>query len=342
MKILSIESSCDETAVAVVERLTNGGVLVRKNVVASSLTLQSEFGGIVPEVAAREQVLAMIPTLSEAVKDIKRDEIEGIAVSYGPGLMGSLLIGVETAKTLAWVWNKPLFRVNHMSAHFAANWIVDENISKIPTLPAIGLVVSGGHTDLVLLKSVEEWQWIGGTRDDAVGEAFDKVGRLLGLSYPGGPAIEIESKKIDEGLIKKITIGKLPRPMIYEDNLEMSFSGLKAAVAKMVTEKKMTEEIRASIAHEFNEAVVEVLIKKTEMAREKYSVENVVLAGGVAANKMLREGLINKFGLENVWVPQIKYCGDNAAMVGAAAIIKPEMVDVKDLRPDPNLEVVTE
>ena len=201
MKILAIESTCDETAAAVVENC-GAGVKVVSNVVASSVLMHQKYGGIVPEVAAREQIKSIVPVITEAVGE-EKETIQSIAVSYGPGLMGSLLVGVESAKTLAWAWKKPLLQVNHMAAHVFANWIMDEASKEVPQFPAVGLVVSGGHTDLVFMKDAKNWEWIGGTRDDAVGEAFDKAARLLGLPYPGGPEISKAVERVTPEMIKR-------------------------------------------------------------------------------------------------------------------------------------------
>lgn len=209
MKVLAIESTCDETAAAVVENFADG-VRVLKSVVASSVEMHEKYGGIVPEVAAREQIRSIIPVIMEAISD---EEVDAVAVSYGPGLMGSLLIGVETAKVLSWAWRKPLIKVNHMVAHVLANWIIEKNQKlensktqndRVPEMPAVGLVVSGGHTDLILMESLSKWTWIGGTRDDAVGEAFDKTARILGLPYPGGPEIDKAASKVSDEEYKKI------------------------------------------------------------------------------------------------------------------------------------------
>ena len=343
MKILAIESTCDETAAAVVESCGDG-VKTVTNVVASSAEIHQKYGGIVPEVAAREQIKSIIPVVKEAVNG-DQENIGAVAVSYGPGLMGSLLVGVESAKALAWGWQKPLLRVNHMAAHIFANWIVNDEKQEIPQMSAIGLVVSGGHTDLILMKTIKDWQWIGGTRDDAVGEAFDKTARLLGLPYPGGPEIQKATERVTEESWEKYKkIVKLPRPMLNEDNLEMSFSGLKAAVAKKVEEiKDMRTEAKDALAKEFSEAVVEILVGKTMKAVEKYQPKSVLMAGGVAANKQLREGL--RLAVESVngvkfFCPELRYCSDNAAMVGAAAILAPSEVKPEQLKPDPSLATV--
>lgn len=343
MKILAIESTCDETAAAVVENC-GAGVKVISNIVASSVLMHQKYGGIVPEVAAREQIKSIIPVITETVGD-EKENIQAIAVSYGPGLMGSLLVGVESAKALAWAWQKPLYAVNHMAAHIFANWLIEDKSIEVPKFPAIGLVVSGGHTDLVLMKSTKDWKWIGGTRDDAVGEAFDKAARLLGLPYPGGPEIQKAVERVTEEMREKFKSKyKLPRPLLKEDNLDMSFSGLKAAIAKIVTGLgEIDGETRDMLAWEFSEAVMEILIKKTLKAIEMYKPKSVLLAGGVAANKQLREGLqsaVDKIKGIKFFCPELKYCGDNAAMVGAAAIISPHEVRPVDLKPDPSVATV--
>ena len=336
MRILAIESTCDETAAAVIENL-GAGFKVVTNVVASSAVIHQKYGGVVPEVAAREQVKSIIPVINEALINIKMDSIDAIAVSYGPGLMGSLLVGIETAKVLAWTWKKPLIGVNHMAAHVAANWIVTEEKGRVPQTPAVGLVVSGGHTDLILIRDNNNWEWIGGTRDDAAGEAFDKAARILGLPYPGGPSIQKAIEEINNDSIEKF---KLPRPMIHDKTLEMSFSGLKAALNKLVSQVKPNNEEIKLLAKEFNNAVVDVLVNKTLSAREKYAVKCVLVAGGVAANKSLREKLKDIIPAEQLFVPELKYCGDNAAMVGAAALMSPKEVEPKFLKPNPGLATV--
>lgn len=343
MKVLAIESTCDETAAAVVENCGEGARIVT-NVVASSAEIHQKYGGIVPEVAAREQIKSIVPVVKEAVRE-EQESIQAVAVSYGPGLMGSLLVGVESAKALAWAWQKTLLPVNHMAAHVFANWIVNEPNQEVPQMPAVGLVVSGGHTDLILMKTMKDWQWVGGTRDDAVGEAFDKTARLLGLPYPGGPEIQKATERVTEeiwGQYKKIV--RLPRPMLNEDNLEMSFSGLKAAVAKKVEEiKDMGNEVKDALAREFSEAVVEILVGKTMKAVETLRPKSMLMAGGVAANKQLREGL--RLAVESVpgvkfFCPELRYCSDNAAMVGAAAVLAPTEIKVEKLKPDPSLATV--
>ncbi len=350
MTILAIESTCDETGAAVgwtssaaMAALADRGIEILSDVKASSAEIHAKYGGVIPEIAAREQVAAVIPVVAEALESAKltEKEIEAVAVSEGPGLIGSLLIGVETAKAVAYAWRKPLIRVNHLAAHVFANWIVDDETKVVPELPAVALIVSGGHTDIMLMRSLTDWEWIGGTRDDAAGEAFDKAARAMDFPYPGGPLIA-KAAEIDEAVPDFL---KLPRPMIAEPGLEMSFSGLKTALVQKMAEQK--EKLIADhkfvhlLAKEFNQAVADVLVKKTIVAVESHRPKSLILAGGVAANKMLREGLAIKAkeAKVNFFVPELRYCTDNAAMIAACALMRPEYIDPLRLRPDPGLEV---
>ncbi len=337
MKVLAIESTCDETAVAVVESFGHG-VKVLSSVVASSTEMHAKYGGIIPEIAAREQVRSIIPAITEALKGTDLESVEAIAVSFGPGLMGSLLIGVETAKILSWVYQKPLLKVNHVSAHLMANWIKDNSDSFVPVLPAIGLIASGGHTDFVYMRSLTDWEWVGGTRDDAAGEAFDKTARFFDLPYPGGPEIDkVSSSVSDEEYLKLEKKVRLPRPLIYEPTLDMSFSGLKAAVSRIDSSISNKEVY----IRDFSEAVTEVFVQKTKLAMEKFSAKSVLLAGGVAANKKIREAMrkvVEENGLK-FFVPEIKYCGDNAAMIGASAVLYPIQAELSETA-DPGMGVM--
>lgn len=321
MKVLAIETSCDETAVAVVEGdgiQKQVGVL--SNVVSSSLALHQKTGGIVPEVAAREQLTSIIPLVKSALEKsgLEFSKIDGVAVTRGPGLIGSLLVGVETAKVISDSMKIPLLPVNHLMSHLFSNWL--EREAPLPSFPALGMIVSGGHTDLILLKTEKEFSWIGGTRDDAAGECFDKCARLiLDAPYPGGPAISKYSKKTDDQQAKI-----LPRPMIHEDSLEMSFSGLKTAVLHEVQNRSpLSEEDKISLSKDLENAIVEVLMVKLKKSLEKHTIKSVLVGGGVVANDLFRENLLNMSGELNVpvYFPDIKYCSDNAAMVGAAAIV---------------------
>jgi len=330
MKILGIETSCDETAAAVVEN----GRKILTNVVASSVEFHQKTGGIIPEVAAREQLRYIIPVIKEAIENckLKIENLNAIAVTVGPGLIGSLLVGVETAKALAYTWQKPLIPINHLQAHLYANWLKD---GEEPKFPAIGLVVSGGHTDLVLMKNHQQIKWLGGTRDDAAGECFDKCSRLLGLGYPGGPALAAEAAKwkMDNGEWRI----KLPRPMIHEDNFDFSFSGLKTAVLNEVKKQKKSD--LPFLAYEIQEAITDVLVAKTKKAAEKYQIKSILLAGGVTANPRLREKITKSFLGYNLFIPQIQLCTDNATFVAACASFNFHPVSFSKIQADSSLEI---
>ena len=355
MVILGIETSCDETAASVVE----DGRKVLSHVLATSSDMHAKTGGIIPEVAAREQVKAILPVISEALlqafdhktSNIQHlnSKIDAIAVTVGPGLIGSLLVGVETARTLAWVWNKPIVPVNHLVGHIYANFIREmPNIKlQIPSdirFPALALVVSGGHTDLVLIQEHGPIKWIGGTRDDASGEAFDKTARLLGLSYPGGPAIAAEAAKLK---IENSKLKIFPRPMIGEDNFDWSFSGLKTAVAREVKFNPTSLKLRrAELAAQIQEAIVDVLVTKTIRAVKKFRPKSLLLGGGVAANVRLRE----RFELEirnldlgiNFFVPPPPLCTDNASYIAAAAYYNYKPIDWRKITVLPELTIAGE
>lgn len=312
MTILGIETSCDETAAAIVE----DGVKIISNVVASSQAMHAKFGGIIPEQAAREQVKAIIPVINEALtlSEVEGSHIDALAVTIGPGLIGSLLVGVETAKALAFAWNKPIVPVNHLIGHIYANWI-----NSLPKFPALVLLVSGGHSELILMKDHGDFEFLGGTRDDAAGECFDKCARVLNLGYPGGPMIE------KNAIFKNLT--PLPRPMINTKDFDFSFSGLKTAVLYRKNEDP------DGMAFELQEAITDVLVKKTLMAADKFKVKNILLAGGVAANKRLREKLSQAI------CPPINLCTDNAAYIASAAFFNYEPVSWKQIQADPSLEI---
>lgn len=314
--ILGIETSCDETAAAVVE----DGKNVLSEAIASSANLHTKTGGIIPENAAREQIKSMIPVINEVLSFIHNpSSIDAVAVTIGPGLIGSLLVGVETAKTLGFLWGKPIIPVNHLVAHLYANWIEDN-----PQFPAVGLVVSGGHTDLVYIKDHGEIKWLGGTMDDAAGECFDKCARLLGLPYPGGPSIEKEAAKFK---IKNNKLMTYPRPMINQDNFDFSFSGLKTAVQNNLKVKYPAAEVQ--------EAIVDALVAKSLKAIEKYKPKSFIVSGGVAANARLREKLHSK--IKNLYIPKPKYCTDNAVMVATAGYYINKPTHWSKITADPNL-----
>ena len=335
MIILGIETSCDETAAAVVNiSEKDKKVKLLSNVIASSLSLHAKTGGIIPEVAAREQVKFIIPVIEEALKVLKnpREEIDAIAVTVGPGLIGSLLVGVETARTIAYVWKRPIIPVNHLFGHIYANFINENHIQ----FPAIALIVSGGHTDLVLMKNNRDIKWLGGTRDDAAGEAFDKTGRLLRLPYPAGPLIEQLAAKVEKDIYH------FPRPMIGSNDFDFSFSGLKAAVFREVQKnEQLNNETISNICYSLQQAIFDVLIKKTFKAAIKFNAKSILLGGGVAANQTLKtkfeEYAISHLPSAKIFVPQKSLCTDNAAMIAAAAFFNPEKADWRKITANPEL-----
>ncbi len=335
MKILAIETSCDETAAAIVE---NGQNIIN-NVVASSVELHQRTGGIIPEVAAREQLKYLIPIINQALsKNFKKEikSIDALAVTAGPGLIGSLLIGVETAKALAYIWKKPLIPVNHLQAHLYANWLE----GKTPSFPALGLVVSGGHTDLVLIKNHRQIKWLGGTRDDAAGECLDKCARLLNLGYPGGPAIAQAANNLKTNQkLKKI----LPRPMISSPDLDFSFSGLKTAVLaqfkKMEKDKKLNQLSINQLADEIQEAITDVLVAKVNKASQTYQVKNILLAGGVTANQRLKEKINQTIKNVPIFIPSPKFCTDNAAYIASCAYFNFNPINWHKVQANSSLEI---
>ena len=307
MKILGIETSCDETAAAVVE----DGMRILSNQVSSQVEIHARYGGIVPEVASRQHILSIIPVIEQAMTEAETgwSDIDGIAVTAGPGLAGSLLIGVNTAKAISMSKNIPLTGVNHLEGHIYANWISQNNIT--PEFPLLALIVSGGHSDLVLMKDHGNYELIGRTRDDAAGEAFDKAARILNLGYPGGPAIQ----KAAEAGTPSID---LPRSWI-KGTSDFSFSGIKTALLRL--EESNLIENKFDAAASFQEAVAEVLVTKTINAAKDHGVKQIILAGGVAANKPLRERLVRESILP-VLVPEIRLCTDNAAMIAACGFFR--------------------
>lgn len=305
--ILAIESSCDETSVSIIK----DGKEEIATVVLSQMDTHANYGGVVPEIASRMHIenitLVIEETLNKA--NMTMDDITAIAVTYGPGLIGSLLIGLMAAKTLAFTYNKPLIPVHHIAGHIYAN-----NLVKRLEFPLLALVISGGHTDLIYMKEDYSFEKLGGTLDDAVGEAYDKVARVINVPYPGGPLVD---KLAHEGE----DTYNLPLPL-DDDSYNFSFSGLKSAVINLVHNEKQrgNEIIPENMATSFQNRVVEILTKKTMKALKEYNVKNLIVAGGVAANKGLRERLIKECNEEgiNLTIPEIKYCTDNAAMIGAA------------------------
>lgn len=311
INILAIETSCDETAAAVVRN----GREVLSNVISSQIELHKLYGGVVPEIASRKHIEKINQVIEEALStaDISLEEIDAIGVTYGPGLVGALLVGVAEAKAISFATKKPLIGVHHIEGHVSANYIENKQLEP----PFLCLIVSGGHTHLVLVKAYGEYEIIGKTRDDAAGEAFDKVARAIGLGYPGGPKIDKLSK---EGDCKAITF---PRAHIEGAPYDFSFSGLKSAVLNYINSMEMrNEDINlANVAASFQDAVVDVLVSKTIMAAEAYGMKQVAIAGGVAANSSLQAAMkkaCKEKGLA-FYHPTPIFCTDNAAMIGSAA-----------------------
>lgn len=311
--ILAIETSCDETSAAVVE----DGHILLSNIIASQIKSHMRFGGVVPEIASRHHVEQITQCIEEAMveADVDYSDLTAIAVTEGPGLVGALLIGVNAAKAIAYAHNLPLIPVNHMAGHIYANRLIQPLV-----FPLLALVVSGGHTELVYMSADGEYQIIGETRDDAAGEAYDKVGRVLGLTYPGG-------KRIDEMAHLGEDTFHFPRGMIREDNYDFSFSGLKSTFINTVHNAEQKAELlnKNDLAASFQASVVDVLLTKTLRAAKELDIKQLVLAGGVAANRGLREGLVDMMAKElpdvELIIPPLSLCGDNAGMIGAAAYV---------------------
>lgn len=307
MYILAIESSCDETSAAIIKN----GTEEIATVVLSQMDTHASFGGVVPEIASRMHVESITMVFEELFNkaQMKLEQIDAIAITYGPGLIGSLLIGLQAAKTLALVTGKPLIPVHHIAGHIYAN-----NLVKRLEFPLIALVVSGGHTELIYMKEDYSFEKIGGTLDDAVGEAYDKVARVIGIPYPGGPNVDRLAHIGNDSY-------NLPLPL-DDDSFDFSFSGLKSAVinVKHNLDQKKNDIVPEDLATSFQNRVVEILTKKTIRALKKYNVHRLIIAGGVAANKGLREKFeqLSKDEHFELIVPEIKYCTDNAAMIGSA------------------------
>jgi len=363
MRILAIETSCDETAAAIVETTDSGVLNVVTDVVASQLKTHSKTGGVIPNVAARMHTEALTRVLNEATEDKKLD-FDAIAVTEGPGLIGCLLIGQSAAKTIAMVTGKPLYPINHLEGHIYSAWLPPAQQSAVssqqsaetekpraesrelkadgsPQLPALIVIISGGHSELVLMKEHLHYQLLGATRDDAAGEAFDKVARLLGLPYPGGPAIAHLAEKGNSNAYK------LPISLPEKDSLEFSFSGLKAAVGSLVQKlpQPLTRQIKSDLAASFQKTVSDTIKRKTLSALDQNpEIKSVCLVGGVAANQHLRANLELAIYLNHprikFFLPDLKYCTDNAAMIGAAAIFHTRYghpTPWQELIADPNL-----
>lgn len=373
MKILGIESSCDETAAAVIDA-HNDTVTLLSNITATSAGVHARTGGVIPEQAARKQIESIIPVIDLALHDAFPDiqepkstsllaNIDAIAVTVGPGLIGSLLVGVETAKAISLITHKPIIPVNHLVGHIYANFITSGEQYSPPSFPALALVVSGGHTDLILMNSHTDYKWIGGTRDDAAGEAFDKTARLLGFDYPGGPLLSAAADNyVESTLIRYESLNLFPRPMINENNYDWSFSGLKTAVLReiMSISKKNTtikladyqsiaqldivKKERNRLAAEIQEAVVDVLVEKTLNAIDIYTPKSLLLAGGVSANKRLRIAIQDQMNHRKVetqlYVPKPILCTDNAAYIATCAYFHPKKISWNKIDAKPDLSIM--
>ncbi len=364
MIILGIETSCDDTGVAIVEAPNKKGAFkILSNVVSSQIKTHAPYGGVVPNLAAREHLKNIEPCLRQAFQEtnLKPSNIDLIAVTIGPGLIPSLLIGVNFAKALAYVWKKPIIGINHIEAHILAsifnfqfpifNKFSNDSIFK-HLFPAIALVVSGGHTQLVLVKKIGNYKIIGETRDDAAGECFDKVAKLLKLGYPGGPAIAKEASKVNFQF--SIFNFQLPRPMIKHKNYDFSFSGLKTAVLYLLKDikqkypifydrKKKGIDIISELCREVQQAIIDVLIEKTIRAAKEFGAKTIILSGGVAANEELRKQLqATSYKLQAKFLTPSKIlCTDNGAMIAMAGYFNKEKAtkNYNKIRADANLRL---
>ncbi len=319
MNVLGVETSCDETGVSVVQ----GGARILSNLVASQIELHARYGGVVPEVASRQHLLTLLPQLRSCLERAGLGPgapgkpppgLDAVAVTYGPGLAGALLVGLNLAKALAWAWDLPLIGVNHLEAHIYAAWL-DRSPEDQPQFPLLALVVSGGHTEVLFMPAHGQYQMVGRTRDDAAGEAFDKVARLLGLPFPGGPSVERAARGVAPA-------PRLPRPWLRGSD-DFSFSGLKTAVLRLVESPDYRPEAMPGLAAAFQETVVQVLAAKAAAVARRFNARCLVLAGGVAANRRLREVVEDTVPLP-VICPPISLCTDNGAMVAAAGYYRLE------------------
>ena len=324
--ILGIESSCDETSVAIVKN----GREVLSNVINTQISIHELYGGVVPEIASRNHVENISPVMKEALKEanIKTDDVDGIACTYGPGLVGALLVGVSYAKALSYAANKPLIGVNHIQGHIAANYITYKDLKP----PFLTLLISGGNTQLVLVKDYTEFEILGKTRDDAVGEAFDKIARVIGLGYPGGPKMD---KLAQDGT------PNIDLPKVHIEGLDFSFSGLKTAIINL--HHKTPDINKADLAASFEKDVAEILLDNTKKAVKETNINKIALAGGVSANSYIRKAFKELEEKEDikVYYPELKLCTDNAAMIASAGyynFLKGNFSDLK-LNAVPNLKL---
>lgn len=337
MKILGIESSCDDTSVALVEN-TGTGFVVLAEKTASQIDIHKKYGGVVPEIAGREHAAAIMPVVEEVM--MGQEKPDAIAVTAGPGLITGLVIGVEAAKALSYLWDVPLIRTNHMDGHVHSVLLGKKEKTEIE-FPALCLLVSGGHTELLLSTDHGVYEKLGATRDDAAGECFDKVAKLLGLEYPGGPKISALAKEGNSNAIP------FPRPMLKEANFDFSFAGLKTAALYWLRDNQLSTKIPINdFCASFEEAIVDVIVAKTCHAAERYKPKTIILGGGVSANEKIRETLRTELAkiLPDVpfLVPEKKYSMDNGAMIAAAGYYqakKKNFTEWKDIKADPNWEV---
>jgi N6-L-threonylcarbamoyladenine synthase len=326
MRILAIESSCDETAASVLSTTKNGKPSILSNVISSQIAIHAQYGGVIPEVAAREHVLNIIPVVAEALKlaKTKPQQLDAIAVTKGPGLITSLISGMETARTLAFAWNKPLLGLNHIEGHIYAAFL---ELKKDLKFPAIVLTVSGGHTLIAIMKEHGDLKIIGETRDDAAGEAYDKGAKMLGLGYPGGPAIAKLAANYSARFFEKPkeTLG-FPRPMMNSGDFDFSFSGLKTSLLYKLKADSNWQNRIEQYCYEYQEAILDLLVEKSLKAAKKYQATSIIASGGVSANYRLREKLIERAKIvtpnSQVYFPEMAYTTDNAAMMAAAAFFR--------------------
>lgn len=322
MYILGIESSCDESAAAVL-KVSGQKTEILSSVIASQIEIHAQYGGVIPEIAAREHVLNILPTIESALKKAKitKKDLKAIAITQGPGLITSLIAGIETAKALALVWKKPLIPVHHIIGHIYANFI---NQAIPPKFPLLALVVSGGHSNLIYMSEHYSFKIIGETRDDAAGEAYDKAAKMMGLAYPGGPIVAEHAQVFRESG-QTATI-ELPRPMLNSPDLDFSFSGLKTALLYQLQKDKKWRQRLPEYCFAFEQAIIDTLVHKTIKAAKQYQPKSILLAGGVAANTALRQQLnakiTEKLPKTMLYLPDRKYTTDNAAMIASAGYFR--------------------